>query len=289
MTNPAPRPIAENPIFQQVKQAEAKLDLLYQGRIPALVLYGPPGIGKTVATKQMAKRHRVGWRSENPGTPIGLLKIFHKYRAKPVIVIDDVDHLWDSTEAIGILKLALDSSRERFLGRTVGGASHSIGRFRLNCGVVFCSNRDFDDPAQFSRWKGGVEAIRNRTLRQPFSFAPVDLYEYTGWLATEGGMLASIGIDLSLGSTVTDKNGNSVRVTGANRHRLLSRAEANHVLDHFARNARCYPSISPRELAKFAKLRILNDGEQWEVLVNSELLPEPKWELPDKLHRYEIG
>jgi len=61
------------------------------------------------------------------------------------------------------------------------------------------------------------------------------------------------------------------------------------VLEHFAKYAARYPSIGPRELFKFARLRIGADPDKWESWIARQLTREPVWGLPAPLYVYRIG
>jgi hypothetical protein len=166
---------------------------------------------------------------------LGLLEVLQRNAQGGVLVLDDIDTLWDDPKSIDLLKAALDSSDPRYISHTVSPRSGSISRFRLNCGVIFLSNRDFNEPKQF---RLDIEPIKNRSILCGLSFQPLDLYEYTGWLCTAGGMLRGLSVH---------ENG---------RDHYLSLRQAKEVLEHFAEHAARYRQISPRTLAKFATMRI---------------------------------
>src|ERR1051325_7951897 len=164
---------------------------VYRGRQKALIFHGPPGIGKTMTAKGVAISEGYKWKPERPGTMLGLLEVLQRNAQGGVLVLDDIDTLWDDPKSIDLLKAALDSSDPRYISHTVSPRSGSISRFRLNCGVIFLSNRDFNEPKQF---RLDIEPIKNRSILCWLSFQPLDLYEYTGWLCTAGGMLRGLSV-----------------------------------------------------------------------------------------------
>jgi DNA polymerase III delta prime subunit len=283
-----PGRIEDNAIYKDLHTAEDLLHQVYEGRLQALILFGPPGIGKTTLGQRVARQHGESWRPERPGSKNGLLNILYKRRHGGVIPLDDIDGLWDDGESLDVLKVALDSKDLRRLSHTVSGRN-SLKPFTVGCGVVFFSNRDFNEKQHFGKhWNNGIAAVKNRSVIVGLSFDPITCYEYTGWLSTEGGMLKNVAINLKPGSTVL-KDGKPMTVTRANCQRRLSLAEANDVLEHFAENAPHYPSVGPRELYKFARMRIGVEKARWERMVEQQLEREPKWvELPPHLHQYRI-
>jgi DNA polymerase III delta prime subunit len=291
-TKHIPGPIADNAIYTQLQRAEQMLGHVFEGRLPALILYGPPGIGKSTLGHKVAKAHRERWRPERPGTKLGLVNVLHQHRNGGVVAFDDIDSFWDDGDSLDVLKVALDTKDSRVLSHTVGGSKkNSMKRFEIKCGTVFLSNRNFRDPRDFNKdlWKSGIAAVKDRSMVVGLDFDPLACYEYTGRLATQGGMLSKISIDLKVGSTFRGKNGYPVIITPNNRHRSLTLAEANDVLEHFAKHANRYPSVGPRDLYKFARLRIGADKLQWEGWVEEQLEADPKWKLPADLYQYQIG
>jgi DNA polymerase III delta prime subunit len=284
-----PRKTEDNPIYQQLQVAEDLLRQVYEGRQPALIIYGPPGIGKTTLGEKVARQQGESWRPERPGSKIGLINTLHKRRHGGVVPFDDIDRMWDEGETLDVLKVALDTKDTRRLSHTVSG-KNTIKPFIVGCGVVFFSNRDFNNPKDFGKHSNnGVAAVKNRSVIVGLSFDPLDCYEYMGWLATEGGMLRNTSVNLKVGSKVTGKNGETVTVTANNCHRRLSLTEANEVLEHFATYAPHYPSIGPRDIYKYARMHIGVDKARWERMVEQQLEVEPKWDLPTQLHQYKVA
>jgi hypothetical protein len=286
MTGQIPRDIEQNPIYQQIRRSEGLLSQVYEGRVNAMILFGPPGIGKTSVGAKVAKKHSYTWKPDRPGTAIGLLKVFHDHQKGGVVQLDDVDGILDDLEALDILKVALDTTSERHLSHTVGGGK-SIERFRVNCGVVLFSNRDFNNPKQFRR---DIAPILDRALVYGISFAPLDCYEYTGWLATEGGMLRNLTVNLKAGTRILGRNGKTT-VISENCSRRLTLAEQNDVLGHFATYGPRYRNIGPRDLHKFASMRLGQDKAEWLAWSSAQLLPTApadRADLPSPLYRYQI-
>jgi len=157
----------------------------------------------------------------------------------------------------------------------------------VNCAVIFLSNLDFQDPKVLRTH--GVAAVKSRSILAPISFDPFALYEYTGWLCTAGGMLRRVFVDHKIGRTITGRKGERITITRANARWFITHEEANHVLEHFAKYAARYPSIGPRELVKFARLRIGADPSEWESWIAKQLTREPVWVLPAPLYVYRFS
>jgi DNA polymerase III delta prime subunit len=284
-----PGPISENVIFIQLQRTEQMLEQVYEGRLPVLVISAPPGIGKSTLGERVARKYHSPWRPERPGTALGLLEVLRKNQHGGVVPFDDIDGLWDDDVSLNIMKAALDSKERRYISHTVGGSKkNSIKRFELKCGVVFLSNRNFWEGKK--EWLERISAVRDRAMIVSLSFDSLALYEYTGWLATKGNMLRDICINLKPGSKVAGKrDGDPPIIIGKNNgHRYLSLDEANDVLELFARHAARFPNIGPRDLYKFARLRIGADKRQWEGWCEEQMFGSPKWKLPPNLHVYRI-
>jgi DNA polymerase III delta prime subunit len=104
---------------------------VYRGRQKALIFHGPPGIGKTMTAKGVAISEGYKWKPERPGTMLGLLEVLRRNAHGGVLVLDDIDTLWDDPKSIDLLKAALDSSGPRYISHTVSPRSGSIARFEL--------------------------------------------------------------------------------------------------------------------------------------------------------------
>jgi len=281
-----PTPIELNQVCRDLQCAEQLAHHLYGRKINALIICGPYGIGKTHRCEKVAREHGQKWNPERPGSFIGLMRLFKQYAGGGVLVLDDIDELWSDSKALEVLQIALDTTERRFLSHSVGGNANSIERFELKCRVLFLSNLDFQDPKLLRTH--GVGAVKSRSIIAPISFDPLALYEYTGWLCTAGGMLRKVFVDLPIGHTITTQSGERITITPANTRWYITREEANHMLQHFANYADHYPSIGPRELVKFARLRIGAAPDEWEGWIARQLTREPLWALPAPLYVYRV-
>lgn len=267
--------IANNSVYIGLNTAGNWINDLYDGRSNGMVLTGPAGIGKTHLADAIAARRGINIEKPRPGTARGLMQCLYECTLAEVdvIMIDDLDAIWADETALNTLKVALDSKEKRILSHWVKSEEHSIPEFEVTARVLFLSNKDFTDPSQFSRriWDSGIEPLKSRCTVYGLPFDPLSLYTYTGWLASDGGMLKGLHFDLPLGNGIHQ----------GNRRRVLSRNAANQVLEHFAANAYRYPSLSPRELVRLARARIGKSREDWEVQV--EPLLTGQWRLPEMI------
>src|ERR1051325_5979335 len=88
-----PGKIADNVLYQSMERAERRLADLFHGRILAMILYGPPGIGKSHLVRKVAKDLKKKFILVRPGSNIGFLEILYRYRNRPdvVLVFEDID------------------------------------------------------------------------------------------------------------------------------------------------------------------------------------------------------
>jgi hypothetical protein len=84
-----------------------------QGHLNLLLIFGPPGVGKTRAVRQ-ALSGPVCWIG-GPATPLGIYLLAYQHRHVP-IVLDDVDGLYADRNGIRLLKALCQSEPRKTLG-----------------------------------------------------------------------------------------------------------------------------------------------------------------------------
>lgn len=95
------------------------------GAVRAMIVSGPPGVGKSFGVEAVLERHDLLTMIGGPQkyevikgavSPLGLYCKLYKYAAKDcVIVFDDCDTIFTDETSLNLLKAALDSKRTRTL------------------------------------------------------------------------------------------------------------------------------------------------------------------------------
>ena len=136
------------------------------GRVPSLVISGPPGLGKSWTVNNALRRRfpegQMAVDAEGAETgvrnydrvsgsisAVGLYQaLYHCRETGSVLVLDDVDDVFRDETALNLLKGALDSSRVRTIGwRKEARWLEENGipdRFDFAGSVVFLTNIDFE-------------------------------------------------------------------------------------------------------------------------------------------------
>lgn len=154
-----PVELTDDEIAAEISDRFEVMSILTQGvidgTIKGVITAGAAGIGKTYNIKKMLKRalrdEKISKFSMMTGScsAIGLfLQLYTHQNAGNVLVLDDIDSIFDDQEALNILKGALDTTGEReitwmkdskFLENE--GAERS---FMFNGSVIFITNHNFD-------------------------------------------------------------------------------------------------------------------------------------------------
>ena len=83
------------------------------GHLHLLLLFGPPGVGKSRCLRQALDR-RAGWLS-GQATPLGIYLQAYEYRNQP-LVLDDIDGLYADRSGVRLLKALCQSEPVKTLG-----------------------------------------------------------------------------------------------------------------------------------------------------------------------------
>lgn len=157
---PAESNETEEQIDFKLKQRFAILeeltDAVIAGDMPAVIISGPPGLGKSYTVEKKLQQ----WDPDASSHVIakgtigvtGLYKLLHDYRERgEVIVFDDADTIFADAEALNLLKGACDSSDVRRLSymKETKMVSDRFGtpldrQFVFNGSIIFITNEDFD-------------------------------------------------------------------------------------------------------------------------------------------------
>jgi hypothetical protein len=96
-----------------------------RGDVRAMIVSGPPGVGKSYGVEEVLDRHKVlehlgGMQKyeviKGAVSPLGLYCKLYKYAAKDcVVVFDDCDSIFTDETSLNLLKAALDSKKTRTL------------------------------------------------------------------------------------------------------------------------------------------------------------------------------
>jgi hypothetical protein len=116
-----------------------------------LVINGPTGSGKTEFVKKVLGVYAERSPTFNSGSisAVGLFKLLYLNRAKgQVVVIDDSDSIFDSTEAVEVLKAALDTQPKKTVSWTK--YSQALAKdgvpteFTYEGRIIIITNRNMD-------------------------------------------------------------------------------------------------------------------------------------------------
>ena len=114
-----------------------------------LLLMGDPGQGKTQTVVDTLNDSNAEWTGiKGTTSAIGLYKFFYEHKDHDVVVIDDSDAIYDSTEATEILKAAMDTKQQRVVTWAKQNQNlNAIGipnQFVFNARVILITNKDLE-------------------------------------------------------------------------------------------------------------------------------------------------
>lgn len=147
-----------------------------QSRIRAMIVFGPPGVGKTHGIEKVLSKYDS--HSAVSGMPpkyelvsggissIGLyMKLFHMSSEKDILVFDDCDDVFEETTGLNLLKSALDSKKKRVICWNKDSptleAAGIPNFFEFKGSVIFITNTDFAN-VKSKKLRDHLNAIESR-------------------------------------------------------------------------------------------------------------------------------
>jgi len=149
-----------------------------KGDVRAMIVSGPPGVGKSFGVEHVLSRHDVFADVANDGklkkyevvkgamSAIGLYKKLYEFSdRKCILVFDDCDSVLLDDLSLNILKAALDSSKKRTIHwNTDSRLLRSEGvpnSFEFKGGAIFITNIKFDN-VRSKKLRDHLEALESR-------------------------------------------------------------------------------------------------------------------------------
>ena len=148
------------------------------GKVRAMIVTGPPGVGKSFGVEQVLSKHDVFANVANDEklkkyevvkgamSALGLYaKLFAYKDAKNILVFDDCDSVLLDDLSLNILKAALDTSTKRMIHWNTD--SHALRRegipdsFEFKGGAIFITNIKFDN-VKSKKLRDHLEALESR-------------------------------------------------------------------------------------------------------------------------------
>lgn len=146
-----------------------------KGDVRAMIVSGPPGVGKSHGVEKVLAKHDVLSTLANTApkyvivkgamSPLGLYMKLYNYSAKDnVVVFDDCDSIFQDELSLNILKAALDSKKTRkIFWNTDSRALRSEGipdQFEFKGSAVFITNLKFEKVK--GKLREHLEALESR-------------------------------------------------------------------------------------------------------------------------------
>ena len=148
------------------------------GHLNLLVLFGPPGVGKSRCVRQ-ALNYAVCWIN-GQATPLGIYLKAYEHRNQP-LVLDDVDGLYADRCGIRLLKALCQTERTKTLGWHTAAAAldrHGVPRqFTTTSRVALVGN-------DWKTLNADVAALEARGHVLAFEPTPLEVHRQTAQLAT---------------------------------------------------------------------------------------------------------
>lgn len=212
---------SDSEVDRDVRERFSALDTLAHGVISgafrALILSGPPGVGKSYPLEKMlaGERERVGCTCTGIGRETGekcnrpnhflyervsgfsratgLYRTLWQFReSDAVVLLDDLEGIWQDEAALSLLKSACDTSRTRYISwRSESSMADESGEllprtFEFQGRVIVVTNLDFEGRARLEKGTGPhLQALLSRSYYVDLNLTTRELFSRVLDVATE--------------------------------------------------------------------------------------------------------
>lgn len=231
-------------IEQRITDRFEILELMAQcasiGQTRALIVSGPPGLGKTHTINQVVKKHSESVSViSGTASAVGLYKALYESKDHgQVLIIDDCDSVFFDQAALNVLKAACDSTKQRTLRWCTEYFSKNEdfpSSFDYNGTVIFITNLDFDS------------MIAKQTKMAPHLEALMSRAHY-----------------LDLG--IKNRRDYIIRIRQVIKSMVDSKAEQKELVDYIEANTNNLRELSIRTVVKLAQLK--NSSNDWKRIAS---------------------
>lgn len=220
---------AMNRIRERFEILEEMTKAATNGDIRAMIVSGPPGVGKSFGVEQQVEKATLfdkisgkRLRAEvvkGSATPIGLYQTLYKFSdANCMVVFDDCDSILCDDVALNLLKGALDSGKKRRISWL--SESSTLRRegipdsFEFKGSVIFITNLKFDK-MKSQKLKDHLDALQSRCHYLDLTLDTMrDKILRIRQIANDGVLFADYNFDQSVQDEIIDfmtQNQNRVR------------------------------------------------------------------------------
>jgi hypothetical protein len=141
-----------------------------EGDVRALIVSGPPGLGKSYTVEQPLQHGDVNCRIvKGFSRATGLFRLLYEFKDEgSILVLDDIDSIFEDLAALNLLKAATDTTEERVISwlaesRMTNEENGIPGTFTFEGSIIVLTNLDFDKAIQRGSKIGKhLEAIMSR-------------------------------------------------------------------------------------------------------------------------------